>query len=180
MKRTEGNFARRKNDEYDTPDKGIAPLLPYLGPSCRYVEPCAGKGNIVNFLKKHGHECVGAYDINPRAEGIDKMDMFDTFDNRKLFNDAEFIITNPPWTRKLLHPMIEMWQKIKPTWLLFDGDWAFTKQASPYLLNCKKIVAIPRLKWIEGSPHSSKDNCAWYLFDENHNGGPTEFIGRKY
>ena len=64
-----------------------------------------------------------------------------------------------------------------PTWLLFDADWAHTKQSAPYMTSCVKIVSIGRVKWIEDSKMTGKDNCAWYLFDANHN-SPTEFYGR--
>ena len=30
------------------------------------------------------------------------------------------IITNPPYTRPLMHPLIEHFQRIAPTWLLLD------------------------------------------------------------
>jgi hypothetical protein len=38
-------------------------------------------------------------------------------------------------------------------------------------------VAIGRVKWIEGSKHTGKDNHAWYRFDTRHRGGPV-FHGR--
>lgn len=42
---------------------------------------------------------------------------------------------------------------------------------------CVKVVSVGRVKWIEDSKMTGKDNCAWYLFDENHV-GPTQFYGR--
>jgi hypothetical protein len=33
-------------------------------------------------------------------------------------------------------------------------------------------VAIGRVKWIEGSKHTGKDNFAWYRFDDRHSSGP--------
>lgn len=35
----------------------------------------------------------------------------------------------------------------------------------------RKIVSVGRVKWIEDSPHTGKDDCAWYMFDAE--GGPT-------
>jgi hypothetical protein len=43
---------------------------------------------------------------------------------------ASMFITNPPWDRKVLHPLIEHLSSIAPTWLLFDADWMHTKQSS--------------------------------------------------
>jgi|TARA_R110002020_G_scaffold84979_10_gene210069 hypothetical protein len=94
---------------------------------------------------------------------------------------VDFFVTNPPWSRPTLHALIMHLSAIRPTWLLFDADWAHTKQAAPYLAHCRKIVSVGRCKWIPGSPHTSKDSCSWYLFD--HPDGtetrkPTEFWGR--
>ena len=47
-----------------------------------------------------------------------------------------------------------------------------TRQAAPFLPHCSDIVAIGRVKWIEGSKHTGKDNHAWYRFDARHSGGP--------
>ena len=33
-------------------------------------------------------------------------------------------------------------------------------------------MAIGRVKWIEGSKHTGKDNRAWYRFDVRHKAGP--------
>ena len=87
------------------------------------------------------------------------------------------IITNPPWSRDLMHRLITHFQNIRPTWLLLDADWAHTKQAAPFLAHCSDIVAVGRIKWIEGSKHTGKDNCAWHQFDIKHNAGPV-FHGR--
>ena len=38
--------------------------------------------------------------------------------------------------------------------------------------HCSDIVILPRLKWIEGSKDTGKDNHAWFKFDHRHNGGP--------
>jgi hypothetical protein len=37
---------------------------------------------------------------------------------------------------------------------------------------CSDIVTIGRVKWIEGSKHTGKENHAWYRFDARHRGGP--------
>ena len=94
--------------------------------------------------------------------------------------DADHIITNPPWDRKILHPMIEHFASMRPTWLLFDADWMHTKQSTPYMDYCQKIVSVGRVKWIPDSKMTGKDNCAWYLFDQDptlaHEA--TKFYGR--
>jgi hypothetical protein len=90
---------------------------------------------------------------------------------------ANCIITNPPWDRKILHPMIEHFSAMRPTWLLFDADWMHTKQSAPFMPYLRKIVSVGRVKWIPDSKMTGKDNCAWYLFDQNGQGS-TQFYGR--
>ena len=106
--------------------------------------------------------CTLLSDINPADGGVEEADAMDV----AIPGNTDFIITNPPWTRRILHPMIERFRNIRPTWLLFDGDWMFTKQAKPYLDYCAKIVPTPRIKWIEDSPYSAKDNTAWFMFQK--------------
>jgi hypothetical protein len=91
---------------------------------------------------------------------------------------ATHIITNPVWTRPILHRMIEHFSAMRPTWLLFDADWLHTKQSAPYQHLCRKVVSVGRLIWIEGTTTSGKDNCAWHLFDARGS-GPIEFVGRE-
>ena len=173
-KRTKGDFPRRKNDSYDTPESAISPLLPHIESSIRFVEPCAGKGNLVDFLEKNGHHCVGKYDVDPRRGDIVENDVLDMHPHQLI--GCDYIITNPPWTRKLLHPMIEMFCSIRPTWLLFDANWMHTKQAAPYLPYCKKVVTIGRVSWMENGTSGVDDSC-WYLFDSEKGRGPL-FLGR--
>jgi hypothetical protein len=66
------------------------------------------------------------------------------------------------------HGLITHFQNIAPTWLLLDADWKETRQATPYRPHCSDIVAIGRVKWIEGSKHTGKDNACWYEFDSKH------------
>jgi hypothetical protein len=40
--------------------------------------------------------------------------------------------------------------------------WASTVQAAPFLPRCSDIVAVGRVKWIEGTKHTGFDNFAWY------------------
>ena len=71
-----------------------------------------------------------------------------------------------------MHRLIAHFQRIAPTWLLIDYDWSATKQAAPFMPHCSDIVTIGRVKWIEGSKHTGKDNHAWYRFDIRHKRRP--------
>ena len=158
-------FASNKNDAYDTTDpKAVRALLPHLAPGRRFVEPCAGKGDLVRQLEAAGHRCVAAIDIAPRGPGIAVGDAA-TLRLADLDEAADEIWTNPPWTPELLHPIIAnlFWQA--PVWMLLSADWMHTAQAAPYMAVCSRVVSVGRVKWVPGTPHSSLDNCCWYRFE---------------
>lgn len=157
------SFARRPMDDYQTIDpKAVRLLAPHLCGVETFAEPCAGEGYLIRDLEAAGLRCVHRSDIR---EGIDALGLLD-------LGDADAIITNPPWTRDILHAMIRHFQRQAPTWLLFDADWAHTGQSAPYIAQCSHIVPVGRLKWIEGSKSCGKDNVAWYRFHAQHRDGP--------
>lgn len=166
------DFVRRRNDLYRTFDpRAVAALLPHLGPFVWFYEPCAGDGVLVDQLEAAGHLCVYQGDIDPLADGIVEADAFDLVD----VPDGATIITNPAWSRPILHPLIVHLSDMAPTWLLFDAAWAFTKQSAPFDNRLRKVVAVGRLRWIEGTTMDGKDDCAWYLFDRPVAGRIAEF-----
>jgi len=170
------DFERVERDFYPTPEAAVLPLLPHLPPNCPFVEPCAGDGKLIDILCKYGHECVFASDIEPQRDDIKKADFAEL--GYFAYQRGHKIITNPPWNRKILHPMIERFREVgKGAWLLFDADWMHTKQAIPYLPYVSKIVSIGRVKWIPDSNSTGKDNCCWYYFS-SLKAYRTEFYGR--
>jgi hypothetical protein len=163
-------FPRVPQDAYSTPAEAVAPLLPHLEPGSRFFEPCAGEGRLVEHLVNAGHICVGRCDLPTDARTWRYLSI----------ESGVIFITNPPWSRPALHDIIVNLSNQAPAWLLLDSDWAHTRQSIPYLPRLQKIVSVGRLKWIEDSPHTSKDNAAWMLFtlprpDER---AVTHFIGR--
>jgi len=141
------NFERIERDFYPTPETGFIPLIPHLPSKFTYIEPCAGDGSLVRHIEKHcDASLVEAIDIEPRGPGIIKDDAL-----THNYKSCDYIITNPPWDRRLLHEMIEKFSDHAPTWLLFDADWIHTKQAAPFMYRLRKVVSVGRLKWIPGS-----------------------------
>ena len=118
------DFERVERDFYPTPFSAVEPLIAHLPEWYTFVEPCAGDGRLIDHLELHGGQCTHAYDIEPQN---DRVMMYDAL----LLEDVKtpYIITNPPWNRKILHPMIEKFSDMAPTWLLFDSDWMHTKQS---------------------------------------------------
>ena len=83
-------------------------------------------------LESFGLRCVYAGDIRSGQDAL-------ALDH---YGAADAIITNPPWSRDVLHGLITHFQSIAPTWLLLDADWKQTRQAAPFLPHCSDIVAI--------------------------------------
>ena len=165
------DFERKPRDFYPTPMEAVEPLLEHLPQDFSFAEPCAGNGALIEHLETKG-VCMWASDIEPQVEGIHKCDYSDVgFDE---LIESDYVITNPPWDRKILHPMIQYFAPRIRTWLLFDADWMHTKQSVPYMNMCSKIVSVGRIKWFGNM--TGKDNCAWYLFDRKVNN--TIFYGR--
>lgn len=161
------SFERIEKDFYRTIDpRAVEALIPFLDEGTEFIEPCAGAGDLIDALALSGHQCVYHSDL---SFGDDAMD---------LAGSDYPIITNPPWSRPTLHAMLSHFIEIAPyCWLLFDADWAHTKQSAPYMRYCSDIVSVGRLIWIPGTNTSGKDNCAWYRFSKDARG--TKFHGRR-
>jgi hypothetical protein len=159
-------FPRRKHDDYDTLDnKAIIRLVPILRHEGirSFAEPCAGNGFLVRHLEAEGFVCSYAGDIRTGEDALAE----------ESFGDADAIVSNPPWTRNLLHPLIEHFMACgKIAWLLFDANWAWTQQSAGLLDRCSDILPTHRLRWIPGTRDSAKDDSCWYRFDPRHRDGP--------
>jgi hypothetical protein len=138
----------------------VEPLIPHLNGTKRFAEPCAGDGDLVRHLESFGLKCGYAGDIHTGKNAL----------ARSSYGKIDTIVTNPPHTRKIMHELIEHFQSIAPTWLLIDLDWVANLQAVPYLNRCSDIVVIGRVKWIEGSPSTGKENYGWYRFADGYRG----------
>lgn len=167
-------FERVDKDFYPTPMKAVEPLLPHLDPATRFIEPCAGDGRLIRHLQYFGHRCVGAFDIEPRHASVKQGDA-----RRLRGTNIPMWITNCPWSRDLLHPIIRNLAAQAPLWTIIDAAWAHTSQAAEYLAYCHKIVSIGRVQWIEGSGMSGKDDAAFFLFDRNAPFDGTRFYGAR-
>ena len=177
------DYVRKPRDYYPTPLAAVVPLMSHLPDEFTFCEPCAGDGRLIKYIEDNKTEslCITAYDIEPQDTDIDELDALEL--SSEHVKDCDYIITNPPWERSkasgyLLHAMIERFSDLRPTWLLFDADWLHTVQSSDIVKNrLVKIVSIGRVKWIEDSKGTGKDNCCWYLFDIKKQ-EPTVFYGR--
>lgn len=161
------DFERVEKDFYRTiDDRAVLSLIPHIQNIKTFSEPCVGQKDLKNSLEKFDKQCLLENDIQT---GINALEI------NEFLGDA--IITNPPWTRSILHEMIKHFSDHLPTWLLFDSDWPHTKQSSELMKRCEKIISVGRLIWIPDTKVSGKDNCSWYLFNNKTNNN-TIFIGR--
>jgi hypothetical protein len=167
------SFERVPRDFYPTPYEAVVPLLPHLDPDSLFCEPCVGDGALAKHLEAHGHICVEGSDTAPNG-GYSLVRDARTIN---LYLACDYVITNPPWSREVLHPIILNLSRQMPTWLLFDADWMHTRQSAPFMPYLRKIVSVGRVKWIPDSPFTGKDNCCWYLFDQTSE-APAQFVGR--
>ena len=170
------NFKRRPQDAYYSPPEVVDPLLPHLPREpFTFWEPCAGAGDLSIAIVSKALSQHYSTDISPGVDWVAQVDAFKMPEED--VSGYDLCITNPPWSRPILHPMIEHFSNMFPTWLLFDADWIHTKQSIPYLPRLRKIVSVGRVSWMQNGT-SGKDNCAWYLFDTPEDGRVIEFVGR--
>lgn len=148
---TAREWAARANDFYATIDaRAIAALAPHVPAGTVYAEPCAGAGDLVHLLAGLGLQCAWACDIAPQCRTVGQWDAMQLCAQDVV--GVECFITNPPWTRPLLHPLIEHLASLRPTWMLFDAAWMFTGQAAPLMALCTDVVAVGRLRWFHPKP----------------------------
>ena len=177
---TSGFKPRQKipKDKYMTWDKRAgAPLARLIGPGMSFWEPCAGEYDLAEQIEALGPVCAVASDIQPGDERVFRVDAMTVTREDLDATGVSHIISNPPWTRDILHAMIPHFAAMRPTWLLFDADWIMTVQSAPFLPILSKVVAVGRLRFIPGTTQDGTTNCAWHLFDARHTGGTT-FHGR--
>lgn len=170
--------ARKRNDFYPTIDpRAVAALFPHVPAGTRYAEPCAGDGDLIELLAAGGLVCDWALELDPqlRRWPIGKGNALNL--GAQDLGAAQMFITNPPWTRQLLHALIAHLAGIAPTWCLFDASWKHTRQAAQLGSICTDVVSVGRLKWFRDSPHDPPDDCAWYRFDAKAP-APTRFHWR--
>lgn len=165
------DFKKIEKDRYFTWDpRAYAQVEHIFRRIGSYVEPCAGGGDMMQKLTELGLDCLMASDIEPtkpKHQGLRRIRAKDYVEPEvwEAATAADCIITNPPWTREHLHPFISWCVATgTPAWLLIDSNWAMTKQARPYLKHCSHIIPTARLKWIEDTTDSAKDDTAWYRF----------------
>ena len=173
-KRDPEKFEKKPRDFYATKDPAaVNRLLPHLSNES-FIEPCAGAGDLAKALMMNKMQCKGMYDIEPQLWAVKAQNCLTLTEKDVEFADQ--FITNPPFTWKVLQPMMDHLISLLPTWLLLPADNMHNVRMGPYMKRCDKVVSIGRLYW-EENKIKGVDNYCWYHFDKNHE-GKTEFVGR--
>jgi hypothetical protein len=157
------DFPRHPRDDYSTPAEAFHPLIRFLDKARPIIEPCPGAGKLVRHMRQAGLEVVECK-ADARTEDY----------GAPLFQ----FVTNPPWTREVLHAILVNLSDQATTWLLMDADWMHLACAKPYLNRLRVIVSVGRVQWFAGSPSTAKDNSAWYRFERPSRRAHTRFHGR--
>jgi hypothetical protein len=167
-KRTPDQRERVGQDVYETPWPTVSPLLSWLRPATRFVEPCAGPGKLARWLKLAGHVCVGCYDL-PDDARVKRYDLA----------EGAIFVTNPPYWGKAreLHALIVNLSDQAPLWALLQADWLANLGSGELAPRVRRIVPAGRAKWFEDSPYSGMDNVAWVKFTTPSD-APTIFVFR--
>ena len=159
-KRTKQDFEKRPRDFYSTIDPdAVKPLIPFIR-GLRVAEPCAGNGDLAEMLEP---DCkvVWESDLDPQNKHILQKNA--TFLNSWDLQDCNIIITKPPFSWRLLQPLLDHLPTLKPTWLLLPADVAHNKRMGPYMKRCKSFVSVGRLYWVDNKI-KGVDNYAWFEF----------------
>lgn len=199
------DMERMPRDWYPTPEKAtrpIYPLLSFYGKPLRFIEPCWGNGVLQRNIEANtSASCVYASDIAPIIEPMTRSlsrhehkiathDVLISEDEWKAIADetqADIFITNPPWLNTkesgyLLNSLIQRLSAVRPTWLLLKGAYLWNLRSANQIAICTEIVPIGRVKWIEGTDQSGKEDSAWFKFDQTKpsmNPGPIVHPRRK-
>ena len=170
------SFEKIPRDFYPTTDPNV--LVPEFIRSIRgrrYAEPCCGEGDLTELLTEVSI-CKWESDIENRGAGKvwDAMCL-----SKHELEKCDLIITNPPFTKSVLLPLIDHFTTLKPTWLLLPSDMMHNKYFGSYMDKCSKVVSIGRVKWFKDSKATSTDNFCWYFWQHKATADTeTFFYGR--
>ena len=172
-KRTKQEFVKRDRDFYATVDPdAVKPLIPFIR-GLRIAEPCAGNGDL-SILLEPDVKVVWESDLDPQNKHILQKNAI--FLHKGDLLGCDVIVTNPPFTWKLLQPLLEYLPTLLPTWLLLPADVAYNKRMGPYMKSCRSIVSVGRLYWVDNKV-KGVDNYAWFEFVNEQ--VETVFYGRN-
>jgi len=176
---------RHPTDYYPTPKCSTLSLIEsgLLGNTSNDVllEPCAGTGWVAEVLSPYFKDTIATdkykYDFNYLFDVKTNIDYLE-----KSFNKVDWVITNPPYDKKLLQPIINkaleeankgVCMFLKLTYLESIGRYNFFTNNS----HLKYVIVFsnrqPMYKNGENTGASNAIAYAWYIWDKSYVGNPS-------
>jgi hypothetical protein len=152
-KRRTSDLVLPAKDHWDTPASAVAPLLRHLLPTV-ITEPCGGAGALAAHLRAAGIEVAEAYDIAPRADGIEVGDA-------AVRVPRHMAVTNPPFSRAACLPILMAacgWPH--GAWFLLPSDALMNRWFAPVSSHVAEIVPIGRVSWLANGK-GGFENFGW-------------------
>ncbi len=184
---------KKRNFFYPTIDpRCVLPLLPHLPSGAVFAEPCAGAGDLIQLLQAAGLRCAWGLELEPQSECLRNRWPIAKGNALQLqardLGGVDLFISNLPWERDWMEPLIWHLASLAPLWSLHDAGWAFAARSAPFMAICTDVVAVGRLRWFPPrgrplrkpgedyaayreraarhvKPSDPPSDCAWYRFD---------------
>jgi hypothetical protein len=170
--------AERGHDCYGTPPVAVEALLKVEKLPRRLWEPCAGRGNIVDVLRAHGHEVIGSDLID-----YGRPDFFSGRDfllEHKMPDGCEGIVTTPPF--KIAARFVEHALRLSPlVVMLLRLAFMESERRCPILEGAglarihvfrKRLPMMHRANWTGPKANSGMAFC-WMVWERDYTGRTT-------
>jgi hypothetical protein len=171
-------LGERGNDCYGTPSVAVEALLRAERLPHRLWEPCAGHGNIVDVLRRHGHQVIGSDLID-----YGRPDFFSGRDfllESKMPDGCEGIVTNPPF--KIAAQFVEHALRLSPLVIMLHRlAFLESERRTPILEGTglakihvfrKRLPMMHRDSW-QGRKANSGMAFAWFVWERDYTGRTT-------
>jgi hypothetical protein len=168
MSKRSSNFKKIERDFYPSIDPKIGEALVSHIRGVKFGEPFYGNGDLEDQLMDAA-TCVWRSDIRETVGCSKVLDALEiTEDDLK---DADCIVSNPPYTWRVLQPLLDHLVPMKPCWFLLPMDMLSNKYMKPYGQgSLQMVVPVGRLYWFldEGKTTGTRgtDNYGWFYFED--------------
>ena len=160
-------MVRRDNDAYYTlqAQTAIDALVEYAQVGGHILEPCVGRGHLVEALRKRGRGFLTTNDIDPEVDAHFTLDVSRPFEHANI-GRVDWVVTNPPFSKafEILKQMLPLAHEgvalllrlsfLEPTYE--RGAWL--AKHPPDLL-----VVTPRFSFT-GDGKTDSVTTAWYVW----------------
>jgi len=156
------DYNKIPKDYYPTTDPKAVPtkLVEFIRGKT-YAEPCYGNGDLEGLLTDVA-ACKWRSDIRETVGSSKVLDALEV--TKEDLEGTDLIVTNPPFSKDVLLPLIDHFVSLKPTWLLLPAGYMNNIYFGPYMKRCSRVVSIGRIKWFRDSKHTSTDDFCWYFW----------------